>query len=112
MIDALVMMLNYEMACSGSVHHSQRPFNAPQSSRGRAAQKKALTEQAFASPVVLLVFDWEYTLVSRVVLVVDDDPLVLDVTACMLEDLGCEVVTAHGGSDALSKLSADDALKF
>ena len=49
---------------------------------------------------------------SRVVLVVDDDPLVLDVTASMLEDLGCEVVTAHGGSDALSKLSADDRIEI
>jgi hypothetical protein len=37
---------------------------------------------------------------SRVVLVVDDEPLVLDVTASMLEDLGCEVVTAAGASDA------------
>jgi hypothetical protein len=30
---------------------------------------------------------------SRMVLVVDDDPLVLDVTATLLEDLGCEVIT-------------------
>ena len=48
---------------------------------------------------------------SRVVLVVDDEPMVLDVTASMLEDLGCEVVTAHGGNDALSKLSADDRIE-
>jgi hypothetical protein len=31
---------------------------------------------------------------SRVVLAVDDKQLVLDITAEMLEDLGCEVVTA------------------
>ena len=42
---------------------------------------------------------------SRLVLAVDDDPLVLDVTASMLEDLGCEVVTAANGNDALRHLS-------
>ncbi len=30
---------------------------------------------------------------GRRVLVVDDDPLVLDVMASMLEDIGCDVVT-------------------
>jgi CheY-like chemotaxis protein len=39
--------------------------------------------------------------VGRTVLVVDDDPLVLEVTA----DLGCEVVTAASGMDALERLS-------
>ena len=48
---------------------------------------------------------------SRVVLVVDDEPLVLEVTASMLEDLGCEVVTAHGGNDALRKLSTDGRIE-
>ena len=45
--------------------------------------------------------------VARVVLVVDDDPEVLDVLAAMLEDLGCEVVTATGPQEALEKLGAD-----
>lgn len=44
---------------------------------------------------------------SRVVLVVDDEPLALDVTALMLEDLGCDVVTAASGKGALDHLSAD-----
>ena len=44
---------------------------------------------------------------ARVVLVVDDDPLVLEITASMLEDFGCEVITAPSGNDALEKLSAD-----
>lgn len=44
---------------------------------------------------------------SRRVLVVDDDPLVLDVIASMLADLGCDVVTADGGMDALEKLNID-----
>jgi two-component system, cell cycle response regulator CpdR len=44
---------------------------------------------------------------ARVVLVVDDDPLVLEVTATMLQDLGCEVVTAPGAKEALDKLSTD-----
>ena len=42
---------------------------------------------------------------GRVVLVVDDEPLVLEITASMLEDLGCEVVTAPSAKDALEKLS-------
>lgn len=42
---------------------------------------------------------------ARTVLVVDDDPLVLDVTAEMLQDLGCNVVTAASGAEALAKLA-------
>ena len=42
---------------------------------------------------------------ARTVLVVDDDPLVLEVTADMLRDLGCGVVTAPSGMDALDRLS-------
>jgi two-component system, cell cycle response regulator CpdR len=45
--------------------------------------------------------------VARVVLVVDDEPLVLDVTVGMLEDLGCEVIAATDGLEELEKLSAD-----
>ena len=37
-------------------------------------------------------------------LVVDDEPLVLILTALMLEDLGCEVTTANSGEEALEKL--------
>jgi two-component system cell cycle response regulator CpdR len=44
---------------------------------------------------------------GRVVLVVDDEPLVLMLTSSMLEDLGCEVVTADSGQRALDWLSAD-----
>jgi CheY-like chemotaxis protein len=44
---------------------------------------------------------------ARTVLVVDDEPLVLEVIATMLEDLGCRVVTATTAIEALSKLSAD-----
>jgi two-component system, cell cycle response regulator CpdR len=45
--------------------------------------------------------------VTHVVLVVDDEPQVLDVTVDMLEDLGCEVIAATNGPEALKKLSAD-----
>jgi two-component system cell cycle response regulator CpdR len=38
---------------------------------------------------------------ARTVLVVDDDPLVLEVTAAMLDDIGCDVVTASTGKQAL-----------
>ena len=46
---------------------------------------------------------------SRVVLVVDDEPLVLDITASMLSDLGCEAVTAADADQALEMLSTDSA---
>jgi two-component system cell cycle response regulator CpdR len=42
---------------------------------------------------------------ARVVLVVDDEPLILHLTSSMLEYLGCEVVTADCGTDALEKLA-------
>jgi hypothetical protein len=45
------------------------------------------------------VLSWELDL-SRVVFVVDDEPLVCEVTASMLEDLGCEVITEGSGNDA------------
>jgi CheY-like chemotaxis protein len=43
----------------------------------------------------------------HLVLVVDDDPDVLEVIGSMLEDLGCEVVRAHSGAEALSMLARD-----
>jgi two-component system, cell cycle response regulator CpdR len=46
-----------------------------------------------------------------VVLVVDDEPLVLDTTTSMLEDLGCEVITATNGFDAMAKLAADPRIE-
>jgi two-component system, cell cycle response regulator CpdR len=49
---------------------------------------------------------------SRVVLVVDDEPFVLAITASMLEDLGCEVVTAANAPEALAKLSADQRIEI
>jgi CheY-like chemotaxis protein len=44
---------------------------------------------------------------SRVVLLVDDDSLVRAVAESMLEDLGCEVVTAACGREAIDTLLAD-----
>ena len=40
----------------------------------------------------------------RVVLIVDDEPLILSLTSAMLEDLGCEVLSADSGADALAQL--------
>jgi two-component system, cell cycle response regulator CpdR len=51
-------------------------------------------------------------LLSRVVLVVDDEPLVREVIASMLEDLGCEVITVASGNDALEKLSIDRRIEI
>ncbi|MBR0953321.1 response regulator [Bradyrhizobium canariense] len=45
---------------------------------------------------------------SHTVLVVDDDPGVLDVIAGMLEDLGCQVIRAQGGPDALDRLGQNE----
>ncbi len=41
---------------------------------------------------------------SHTVLVVDDDPPVLETIVAMLEDLGCEVISAKSGADALERL--------
>ncbi len=49
---------------------------------------------------------------SRVVLVVDEEPLILAMTASMLEDLGCEVVTAPNAPEALARLSADPRVEI
>jgi two-component system cell cycle response regulator CpdR len=49
---------------------------------------------------------------ARVVLLVDDDGLVRAVAALMLEDLGCEVVTAAGGRHAIDTLVADDRIEI
>jgi CheY-like chemotaxis protein len=48
--------------------------------------------------------------VARKVLVVDDEPLVLDVIAQMLEDLGCEVVMTTNPRLALELLASDETL--
>jgi CheY-like chemotaxis protein len=47
--------------------------------------------------------------VARTVLVVDDDPLVLEVTADMLKDL---VVTAASGMDAIERLSVNAKIEI
>jgi two-component system, cell cycle response regulator CpdR len=49
---------------------------------------------------------------GRVALVVDDDPAVLEVIAYMLADLGCEVMCAHNGTDALGTLAADQRIEI
>jgi CheY-like chemotaxis protein len=49
--------------------------------------------------------------ISRRVLVVDDDPLVLEVVASMLEELGCETLLARSGTDALRTLARDPTIE-
>jgi two-component system, cell cycle response regulator CpdR len=43
----------------------------------------------------------------RAVLIVDDEPLFLSLTSAMLEDLGCEALSADSGADALAQLALD-----
>ena len=49
---------------------------------------------------------------ARKVLVVDDEPLVLDVIAQMLEELGCEVVMTTDPRLALDLLAGDERLEI
>jgi CheY-like chemotaxis protein len=49
---------------------------------------------------------------SHTVLVVDDDPAVLGVVVDMLEELGCEVISAQGGADALDRLKQNQAISI
>jgi len=47
---------------------------------------------------------------ARTALLVDDDPMVLAVLKVMLEDLGCEVLTAASAREALDQLSSNRAI--
>lgn len=49
---------------------------------------------------------------AKRVLVVDDDPLVLGVTAEMVEDIGCDVRTARNGAEALAKIAGDEKIEI
>ena len=49
---------------------------------------------------------------SHTVLVVDDDPAVLDVIIGMLEDLGCEVISAQNGPEALDQLGQNQEISI
>jgi two-component system cell cycle response regulator CpdR len=49
---------------------------------------------------------------SRVVLVVDDDPIVLETVVMMLDELGCEVISATSGQDALGQLSRNERIEI
>jgi two-component system cell cycle response regulator CpdR len=49
---------------------------------------------------------------ARTVLVVDDEPLILELTAEMLKDLGCDVVTAANATEALAKLKTDSRIEI
>ncbi|MCS3726510.1 response regulator [Bradyrhizobium betae] len=49
---------------------------------------------------------------THLVLVVDDDPSVLGVVAGMLEELGCEVISAGSGSEALEQLRLHERISI
>ncbi|MCP3401526.1 response regulator [Bradyrhizobium sp. CCGB20] len=49
---------------------------------------------------------------SHTVLVVDDDPLVLDVIVGMLEDLGYEVISVQSGPEALDRLRQNENISI
>jgi two-component system, cell cycle response regulator CpdR len=46
------------------------------------------------------------------VLLVDDDVLVLEATAGLIETLGWQVLTASSGADALAQLEGNEAIKL
>lgn len=49
---------------------------------------------------------------AHTVLLVDDDEDVLDVIAGMLEDLGCNVIRASSGAEALELLESNDQISI
>ena len=49
---------------------------------------------------------------SRRALVIDDDPLVLEALASMLEELGCETPTARSANEALGQLAKDRSIEI
>jgi CheY-like chemotaxis protein len=49
---------------------------------------------------------------THLVLVMDDDSAVLEMVAAMLEDFGCEVVTAGSGPEALNQLQQNDQISI
>ena len=49
---------------------------------------------------------------SHTVLIVDDDPAVLEVVVAMLEELGCEVISAPSGADALDRLRQNQKISI
>ncbi|RXH19500.1 response regulator [Bradyrhizobium guangzhouense] len=49
---------------------------------------------------------------SHVVLVVDDDADVLDVVTSMLQELGCDVVSARNGAEALDHLARNERISI
>lgn len=49
---------------------------------------------------------------KHTVLLVDDDAGVREVIAAILEDLGCQVVCAENGADALVQLEANDQISI
>ena len=49
---------------------------------------------------------------ARMVLVVDDEPAVLQVVASMLEELGCKVVTAVNATDALELIAENEQIEI
>ncbi len=49
---------------------------------------------------------------ARTVLVVDDDPLVLEVTESMLQQIGCTVVSATTPSQALVRIVEDPSIEI
>lgn len=49
---------------------------------------------------------------AKRVLVVDDDPLLVELTAGMLENIGCDVRTARNGAEALDRLARDQKIEI
>jgi two-component system, cell cycle response regulator CpdR len=49
---------------------------------------------------------------SKTVLIVDDEPMIREMTSAMMQDLGCAVQTASSGSAALETLSRDEDIEL
>ena len=83
----------------------------PQTKNGRANGQAPRNSKECSLVVIPEGEQWS-AVMPRVVLVVDDEPLVREVTATMLDDLGCETVTAASGKEALEKLTTDQRIEI
>jgi two-component system cell cycle response regulator CpdR len=95
---------------------TSRPVGEPlMASISDAARGSACQDRNYLRRRGLGLFEVRVTgrcLLSRVVLVVNDEPLVLDITVSMLNEFGCEVVIAANAREALEKLSIDERIEI
>jgi signal transduction histidine kinase/CheY-like chemotaxis protein len=93
-VDRLCHLLNHSVGVASTVNKGSRFYiSVPMAPKRVSFQK--------AAPAGAAQFD---VLPGKLVVVIDDDPLVLDSTGGLLRSWGCQVVTAESVEDALDQL--------